>query len=60
MNSITINNKQYIFLETSGEAYCSKCDLNEHLCDCMCYTMATLCGMKSGMNCLFKELKTEK
>lgn len=60
MNSITINDKQYIFLETGEEACCSKCDLNEHLCDRMCYKMATLCGMKDGMNCLFKELKTEK
>lgn len=60
MNRITINDKQYIFLETSEKANCSKCDLNEHLCDCMCYTMAALCGMKSGTKCLFKELKTEK
>lgn len=60
MNGITIDDKQYIFLETGEEVDCDKCDLNEHLCDCMCYTMATLCGMKNGMNCLFKELNTEK
>lgn len=29
MNGITINNKQYIFLETSEEFDCDKCDLDK-------------------------------
>ena len=29
MNGITINNKQYIFLETSKDVDCDKCDLDE-------------------------------
>ena len=29
MNGITINNKQYIFLETDKSVDCDKCDLHE-------------------------------
>jgi hypothetical protein len=29
MNGIMINNKQYIFIETSEDFDCDKCDLND-------------------------------
>lgn len=61
MNSITIKDKQYILVNSNKKATrCEDCDLHNHLCDCLCYTMATLCGLKSGINCVFKELKVEK
>lgn len=61
MNSITIKDKQYILVNSHKKATrCEDCDLHNHLCDCLCYTMATLCGLKSGTDCVFKGLKVEK
>lgn len=62
MNGITINDKQYIFLETSKDVDCDKCDLNEDgvcrnsvICESFHYLMhgSEGCGV-------FKELKQEK
>ena len=62
MNGITINDKQYIFLETSREVDCDKCDLDEDnvcnnnmVCESSPYLLHGIkeCGV-------FKELKEEK
>lgn len=62
MNGITVNNKQYIFLETSEEVDCDKCDLHEQdscknsvICESFHYLLhgSDGCGV-------FKELKEEK
>ena len=47
MNGITINNKQYIFLETSREVDYDKCDLDEDdLCNnSMDANLSTTCYM---------------
>ena len=61
MNSITIKDKHYILINSKKKATrCEDCDLHNHLCDCLCYTMATLCGLKSGTDYVFKELQVEK
>ena len=62
MNGITINNKQYIFLETSREVDCDKCDLNEdEVCRnsviCESFHYLTHGSEEVGV---FKELKEEK
>ena len=59
MNSITIKDKQYILVNSKKKkaTRCEDCDLHNHLCDCLCYTMATLCGLKSCTDYVFKELK---
>ncbi len=63
MNGITINNKQYIFLETSEEVDCDKCDFYEDeickasvICTHFYYAIH---GSESGCG-VFKELKKEK
>lgn len=63
MNGITINDKQYIFMETDKSVDCDKCDLNK---DDICGT-SILCehfhcllhGYKDEVG-IFKELKIEK
>ena len=57
MNSITIKDKHYILVNSKR---CEDCDLRNHLCDGLCYTMATLCGLNRGTDYVFKELKVEK
>lgn len=61
MNGITINDKQYIFLETSRDVDCDKCDLDEDdvcnnsmVCESFHYLLHGIkgCGV-------FKELKEE-
>lgn len=63
MNGIIIKNKQYIFLETSEEVDCDKCDLDK---DDMCNTSlickhfhCLLHGYEDEVG-VFKELKEEK
>ena len=63
MNGITINNKQYIFPETSEEVDCDQCDLNK---DDMCksslickHFYCLLHGYEEEVG-VFKELKEEK
>ena len=62
MNGIIINDKQYIFLETSEDIECDKCDLHEQggcknsvICESFHYLLhgSEGCGV-------FKELKEEK
>lgn len=61
MNGITINDKQYILVNRDKiTTRCGDCDLRNHLCDGMCCTMVTLCGLGRSINYVFKELKTEK
>lgn len=62
MNGITINNKQYIFLETSEEddcIDCDKCDLNKDgyslSCNALCATFHELTCGRGGYG-VFKEL----
>lgn len=62
MNGITINNKQYIFLETSKDVDCDNCDLNdEDVCQSsvICKHFNYLLHGSEGCG-VFKELKTEK
>lgn len=62
MNSITINDKQYIFLETSDEVDCDKCDLDkDDMCKCsvICRSFYELLNGRRGCG-IFKELKIEK
>ena len=62
MNGITINDKQYIFLETSREVDCDKCDLNESdICkdSVICTDFHFLLHGRIGCR-VFKELKIEK
>lgn len=62
MNGITINNKQYIFLETSREVDCDKCDLHEQdSCkdSVICESFHLLLNGSKGCG-VFKELKIEK
>lgn len=62
MNGITINNKQYIFLETDKSVDCDKCDLND---EDVCQT-SVICKhfnymLHGGEGCgVFKKLKIEK
>lgn len=65
MNGITINDKQYIFLETS-EAFvihCDKCDLNKDgyslSCNVLCEYFHELIHGRAGYG-VFKGLKIEK
>ena len=62
MNGIMINNKQYIFLATSKDVDCDKCDLNENdVCkDSVIYeSFHYLMHGSEGVG-VFKELKEEK
>ena len=66
MNGITINDKQYIFLETSEEddcIDCDKCDLNKDgyflSCNALCVDFNELIHGRGGYG-VFKELKEEK
>lgn len=62
MNGITINNKQYIFLETSEEVDCDKCDLNkEDMCksSLICKHFHCLLHGYEDETGIFKELKEE-
>lgn len=62
MNGITINNKQYIFLETSEDVGCDKCDFyKDEMCkaECVCISFAYLLNRRDGSGIL-KELKEEK
>lgn len=59
MNGITINNKQYIFLETIEDVDCCKCDLNdEDVCksSVICKHFNYLLHGSEGCG-VFKELK---
>lgn len=61
MNGITINDKQYIFLETSREVDCDKCDLDEdEVCNnsMVCESFHYLLHGSEGCG-VFKELKVE-
>lgn len=61
MNGITIKDNHYILVNSKKKATrCEDCDLRNHLCNGLCYTMATLCGLNSGTDYVFKELKVEK
>lgn len=61
MNSITIKDKKYILVYSDKKSTrCKDCDLRNHLCSGLCCTMATLCGLKSGTDHVFKRLKVEK
>ena len=61
MNGITIKDNHYILVNSNKKATrCEDCDLRNHLCDGLCYTMTTLCGLKRGTNYVFKRLKVEK
>lgn len=63
MNGITINNKQYIFLETSEEVDCDKCDLDEdEVCNnsMICKSFHCLLHGYEDEVGVFKELKEEK
>lgn len=63
MNGITIKDKQYIFLETSEEFDCDKCDLTKDgyslSCNALCATFHELTRGHGGYG-VFKELKEEK
>lgn len=62
MNGITINNKQYIFLETSADMGCDQCDLNvDDICNnsMVCESFHYLLHSIKGCG-VFKELKEEK
>ena len=62
MNGIIINDKQYIFLDTSEEVDCDKCDLNEQggcKNSVICESFHYLLHGRGGYG-VFKELKTEK
>lgn len=62
MNGITINNKQYIFLETDDGVDCGNCDLNvDDICKCsvICDSFHLLLNGSKGCG-IFKELKIEK
>lgn len=62
MNGITINDKQYIFIETSKDVDCDKCDLND---GGVCHS-SVICEhfnymLHGGEGCgVFKKLKIEK
>jgi hypothetical protein len=61
MNGITINNKQYIFLETSEEVDCDKCDLDSKFrngCSFICLHFSEVINGDTS-NGVFKELKEE-
>ena len=57
MNSITINNKQYIYIKDSEQ--CSECDLYHpsDKCKNICVVFGMLLGDKKAG--IFKELKIE-
>lgn len=57
MNSITINDKQYIYTNESED--CSDCDLRNHSDKCknICVVFGMLLGDKKAG--IFKELKIE-
>lgn len=62
MNGITINDKQYIFFETSADMGCDQCDLNvDDICKCsvICDSFHLLLNGSKGCG-VFKELKIEK
>lgn len=62
MNGITINDKQYIFLETDKSVDCDKCDLDEDdVCNnsMICESFHSLLHGSGGYG-IFKELKIEK
>lgn len=62
MNGITINDKQYIFIATSRDVDCDKCDLNdEDVCksSVICKHFKYLLHGSEGCG-VFKELKEEK
>lgn len=62
MNGITINDKQYIFIETREDVDCDKCDLND---EGVCHS-SVICEhfnymLHGSKGCgVFKELKEEK
>lgn len=61
MNSITIKDKHYILVNSKNRSTrCEDCDLRNHLCGGLCYTMTILCGLNRCTNYVFKELKVEK
>ena len=61
MNSITIKDKHYILVNSKKKATrCKDCALRNHLCNGLCCTMATLCGLNRCTDYVFKELKVEK
>ena len=61
MNGITINDKQYILVNSNKKSTrCEDCDLHNYLCNGLCYTMTTLCGLNRGTDYVFKKLKVEK
>lgn len=63
MNRITINDKQYIFLETSEEVDCDQCDLDkDDMCNTslICKHFHCLLHGYDGEVGVFKELKEEK
>lgn len=62
MNGIMINNKQYIFLATSKDVDCDKCDLDkDDVCEnsVICESFHYLMHGSEGVG-VFKELKEEK
>ncbi|MBF1415333.1 MAG: hypothetical protein HXN33_07105 [Prevotella histicola] len=63
MDGITINDKQYIFLETSEAVDCDKCDLDkDDMCNTslICKHFHCLLHGYEGEVGVFKELKEEK
>lgn len=61
MNGITIKDNHYILVNSNKKSTrCEDCDLHNYLCNGLCYTMSTLCGLKSGTHYVFKKLKVEK
>ena len=62
MNGITINDKQYIFIETSKDVDCDNCDLDdEDVCQfcAICRHFNYMLHGSDGCG-VFKELKEEK
>ena len=62
MNGIIINDKQYIFIVTSEDFDCDKCDFNEDgVCkdSVICESFHYLLHGSEGVG-VFKELKEEK
>lgn len=60
MNAIIINNKQYIFLETSEDVDCDKCDFHDRtVCSVICTHFHSIIHGNAGCG-VFKELKEEK
>lgn len=60
MDGITINNKQYIFVETSADISCVECDFCDKIeCSLICSHFHKLIHGSEGFG-VFKELKEEK